>query len=126
MGTIETTYDLPNDLTFVRATGKMTVHDFYEWNTDYYGGTVTSLILWDVSEANLSEISTEDIKNDVIRTNRLSEHVRAGGKTAVFVPTGTLEFGLSRMLEAYFENEHSHFEVKVFSNMDEAKQWLGV
>ncbi len=126
VGKIETTYDLTIDLTVAKATGEMTAKDFYEWYTTYYEGTVTSLILWDVSEANLAEISTEDIQDDVIRTNQLSEHVRNGGKTAVFVPQDTLEFGLSRMLEAFYAIEDAHFEVKVFSNIDEAKQWLGV
>ncbi len=61
MGTIETTYDLTKDLTVVKATGKMAEDDFREWRTSYYAGEPTKLILWDISETDLSEIPSKSV-----------------------------------------------------------------
>ena len=61
MGTIETTYDLSKDLTTVKATGKMTENDFREWRMSYYSGDPTKLILWDISETDLSGIPSESV-----------------------------------------------------------------
>ncbi|MBC2734148.1 MAG: hypothetical protein HF981_07310 [Desulfobacteraceae bacterium] len=124
MGTIETTYDLTKDLTIIKAVGRMKPADFQEWTATYYAGTVTPLALWDLSEADLSEIQTDDLKKDASHTKSLSD-VRKGGKTAI-VTGNSLEYGLSRMLSAFYEFEQMPFEVQVFESMDEATKWLGV
>ncbi len=125
MGTIETTYDLPNDLTVAKATGKMTSDDFKEWAEEYYvGDKITSLHLWDVTEADLSEITIEEIKEDAKRTKLLAG-VRNGGKTAI-VTHKDLEFGISRMSQAHHEIEVESVEYHTFRSIDEAKEWLGV
>ena len=125
MGTIETTYDLPNDLTVAKATGKMTSDDFKEWAEEYYvGDKITSLHLWDVTEADLSEITIEEIKEDAKRTKLLAG-VRNGGKTAI-VTHKDLEFGISRMSQAHHEIEVESIEYQTFRSIDEAKEWLGV
>ena len=124
MGTIKTTYDLPSDLTIIKAMGTMKPSDFQEWTAAYYAGTVTTLAMWDLSEADLSEIRTEDLKMDAVHTKSLAD-VRKGGKTAI-VSGNSLGFGLSRMLSTFYEFEQMPFEVQVFESMDEATKWLGV
>ena len=52
--------------------------------------------------------------------------VRKGGKTAIVVGENLLALGLSRMRETYGEMENSPIEIRIFSNVDEAMEWLGV
>ena len=124
MGYIKTSYDLAKDLTVVKATGKMTAEDFLQWMAEYYEGSVTLLILWDICEADVSDIKTEDIVDGAQRLKKLA-HLRYDGKTAVL--TGQpLSYGLVRMLEAYSEMEGLAFGFKAFKSIDEAMVWLGV
>ncbi len=122
MGSIETTYDLARDLTIVKATGKMKPDDFQEWTAKYYKGKVTSLCIWDLTQADLSALKTNDLIDDAKQTKNLSS-VRKGGKTAI-VTGNSLEYGLSRMLEVYYDIENVPFEVQVFDAMDKAEKWL--
>jgi hypothetical protein len=127
MGYIETTVDRPRDLTIARATGKMTAQDHREWVRTYYkGAAVTSRILWDVREADFSEITPQDILEHVKSTKQLIADARRGGKTAVVLGKDMLGFGLSRMRETYFEMEDVPVAMQTFTNIDEAMEWLGV
>jgi len=126
MGSIETTYDLPNDLTIIKATGMMNADDIFSWSENYYeNGEITTLHLWDVTEADLSQITTEDVIEDSRRTARAAQ-VREGGKTAVVASQNTLAFGLSRMSEAHHEIERVPVEYQLFSNFEDAGEWLGI
>ncbi len=124
MGTIETTFYLDKNLTVFKAQGKLIRNDFKEWRTNYYAGTVTSLHLWDLYDADLSEITADLIQLDTQRTKQIAG-MRAGGKTA-FVADKDLAFGLSRMREIYSEIEELQIEYRTFHNIAEAKEWLGV
>ena len=124
MGSIETTYDLAHNLTIIKATGRMKPADFREWTAAYYTGTVTLHSLWDLSQADLSDIKTEDLRDDAVQTKDLAD-VRKGGKTAI-VSEKSLEFGIGRMLEVFYGLEDMPFEIQVFYNLDSARRWLGV
>ena len=88
--------------------------------------TVTSRILWDVREADFSEISHDDILDHVDFTKQLIADVRQGGKTAVVLDKDMLGFGLSRMRETYFEMEDVPVTMRTFTNIEDALEWLGV
>jgi hypothetical protein len=127
MGTIETTYHLSQDLTIAKATGEMTADDHRQWITRYYESkTVTSRILWDVREADFSQISRQDILDHVKSTTQLIAEYRKGGKTAVVLDRDMLGLGLSRMRETYFEMEDVPVAMQTFTSMEEALEWLGV
>ena len=127
MGNIETSYDLSRDLTIAKATGKMNADDHRQWVKRFYGeGTVTSLILWDVREADYSEISTKDILEHVQETKALIANVQRGGKTAVVIDKDMLGYGLSRMREIYFDLEDVPIAMQTFSSMEDAMKWLGL
>ena len=81
MGIIKTTYDVPRNLTLVKARGGLTAHDFVSWETAYISNRVTALILWDLSNADLCDLSGDEIRTIAARTNVVSV-VRQGGKTA--------------------------------------------
>ena len=122
MGTIKTTYDLPKNLTLAKAVGRMTADDFRKWNDDYYAGEVTLNCLWDLTQADLSDIVTGDLRDEAMQTRALADK-RKGGKTAL-VAEGTVEFGISRMLEVFYELQYMPFAIEVFRTIDEAMKWL--
>ena len=125
MGTIETTFDLAKDLTIITAKGKMTPDDFHEWTANYYAGTTTALNLWDLTDADLSEIQTDDLIEDTERSKHVAA-LRKGGKTAVVTPKDSLAYCLCRMREMLAEAEEMPFEFYTFHTLVEARQWLGV
>ena len=81
MGYIETTFDLPKDLTIIKAVGKMASDDFREWTASYYTGTVTLHTLWDLTQPDLSEIQTDNLRDDAAHTKSFAD-LRKGGKMA--------------------------------------------
>lgn len=125
MGSVETTYDLTKDLTIVKAKGKMKVQDLLNWIAEYYSGKVTALILWDLTEADIGDVSVDQLR-EVAKEARKKADLRRGGKSA-FVFSRDLGFGLGRMFEAFLEgNEGSPVRYKSFRDINEAREWLGV
>lgn len=124
MGQLETTFDFAKDLTVIKATGKMAADDFHKWTAKYYHGTVTAFVLWDITGTDLSDLQAADLREDARHTKDLAA-MRKGGKTAI-VTGNDLEYGMSRMLEAFYEVEDMPFETQIFRGLDEAKKWLGV
>ncbi len=81
MGKIKTTYDKTQDLTTFKVVGRLKADEVHEWQIDHYAGTTTTLHLWDLTDADLSGITIEDILEDIRRTKMVS-NARTGGKTA--------------------------------------------
>jgi hypothetical protein len=130
MGTIKTKYDQSKDLTTVKVTGKVSEDDFWRWVGDFYSGDVTSLVLWDLVQADMSDmVSTTtngDIKEHVRQVNEVAAKVRKGGKTAIVVSDNIHAFRLSIRLESLADLGNSPFTRKTFTSMDQARKWLGV
>ncbi len=124
MGTFETTFERGRDLTRIKVVGKVTADDFHKWTATYYAGPTTLLNLWDLREADLSHIGSDDLIDDAERSKKFG-HVRQGGKTAV-VSDKALEFGIARMRAVYAEIVGMPFEFQVFQSMEDALKWLGL
>jgi len=102
----------------------MEADDFRQWTATYYAGTVTSLHLWDISEADVSHFTLENIEEDAYCTKQVSG-MRKGGKTA-FVTPKDLDFGIGRMCETLSEIIVGNIEYQTFRTLADAKKWLGV
>jgi len=130
MGTFETTYDLSKDLTTVKVIGNVSEDDFWRWVGEFYSGAVTSLVLWDLVQADLSDMvsgtTDDDMMEHVRQVNEVAKEVRRGGKTAIVVEDNVHAFRLSIRLESIANANRSPFERKTFTSMDEARKWLGV
>ena len=122
MGTIKMTYDLPKDLTLVKAEGGMTSNDFTGWAANYISRGATGLILWDLLGADVSKLSSDEIRRIVARSKRF---VPKGAKTA-FVFNRLCDFGVGRMLEAYSEVDEMPSKFRAFRSLADAKKWLGI
>ncbi len=124
MGTISAKYETENDLTIVTAEGTISAEDLLDWGSNYYEGQITSLILWDVTKADLSNLQGDKLREIAESMSRIAE-ARRGGKTA-FVYDKPLEFGIGRMFQAYSEMEDMPFQVQSFRSFHAARKWLGV
>ena len=121
---IETTYDFTQDLTLFKVVGTMTAADFYDCLDSYYAKGFTPLTLWDLTQADLSKITAEEISALAQYCRNLAE-ARRGGKTAIVFDT-LHDFGLGRMFETQLEIVGLPIEVHVCLSLDEARHWLGI
>lgn len=124
MGTIETRLLGTHDLTLRIARGPLTAEEILAALRSYYSGPVTSLLLWDARDADLSALTGQDIRSIVDTVSGYLDP-RAGGKTAL-VFTSDLGFGLGRMFDAYLESALTKVENRSFRSLPEALAWLGV
>ena len=125
MGTIKTEVDPSRDLTIVKASGKMTAHDFHEWIVDYYAGTITQLVVWDLTDADMSNIGIEDVLKNATYVKQVAADQRTEGKTAVVADHDWIAMALSRYQQVFLEMSNIGIEMKTFIHMAEAMEWLG-
>ncbi len=124
MGRIETTDDSSQDLTTFKAVGIMVANDFIDCLQSYYEAGATSLAMWDLSEAELSGLASDEIINLAQFGSQLASS-RSEGKTAI-VFNSHFEYGLGRIFQTYVEMNPIPVELRLFHNLDEAMGWLGV
>ena len=123
MGRIERTYDTSRDLTAFKAVGFMVANDFIDCLQSYYEAGATSLALWDLSEAELSGLTSDEISNLAQYGSQLAS-TRTEGKTAI-VFNSPFEYGLGRIFQTFVEMNTIPVEVKLFRSLNEATEWLG-
>ena len=112
------------DLTVHTVTGTPSVQDVCDELDQYYSDRYTKLILWDLTNADPSTWSGNEVMTLISKAKEYA-HLRKDGKTA-HVLSRDIDYGIARMYQAYSEIERFQFEVGVFRDMKEALQWLGV
>ena len=124
MGSINLTYDFDKDLTTITMSGHLTADEMQAWMDEYYADRPTTLILCDITTANLSEFNTNDVR-DLADHYRKFAGIREGGKTALIFDD-PYKYGIGRMFESYSEIKGVAPFIGGFKSVDEAKKWLGV
>ena len=81
------------------------------------------LILCDYRELDASGLTTSDLESIKADALRRTESMY-GMVRQVFLVSDTLTFGLSRMFDGLLFSEK--YQVRVFTNINEAKRWLGL
>lgn len=79
-------------------------------------------ILTDYSEASLTDLNYEKIK-ELVEYQIQVAHKVGSGKCAVVAPQA-LEFGMARIWESLSDN--NPLSIKVFNNTSDALNWLGI
>ena len=92
---IETTRDKGQDLTIHVVTGPVFEAQMYRTLEDFYDREPTALVLWDMSQAELSQVTPDMLQKFIRRAAEIGVR-RQGGRTAV-VASDDLQFGLARM-----------------------------
>lgn len=111
------------ELTVFKCTGKVLSTDIEESITAFYAGRPTRHVMWDISDAEISELSATDVRRIAEQTKRVA-HSRPGGKTAI-VSAADMPFGLARMYQAFAELAEQNSHVEVFRSTEEALAWIG-
>ncbi|HUI93387.1 MAG TPA: hypothetical protein VLX68_14160 [Chitinivibrionales bacterium] len=88
----------------------------------FYEGAPTLHIIWNLTEADLSNLSGDEVR-DLAKTAKSHYRSREGGKTAL-VASSDADYGLARMYEVFTEFAKLPASVKVFRTMEEAQQWI--
>ncbi len=118
------TCNQPCNLTTFKMVGKMRISDFYDCLDSYFASGVTPLTLWNLINADMAAITTDEICAFAHSIGYLDQ-VRNGGKTAIVVDT-PFDFGLARMFETQLEIAGLSLEMHVCFSLDEGKKWLGI
>ena len=120
---IKADIDLLNQLTIFTVTGELSLNDFRSTLESVYNGTdakVTKDILWDLRNASISALSSQDIEMIVNIGSRYWK-ARKGGKSAI-VALEDVSYGISMI----YRGQASSFpyKIEVFRTLEEALQWL--
>ena len=125
MSTIKTTFVNEKNLTIHEIIGKLSPGDIIDKLKDYYtGDKITPFVIWIFLEAEVSAITSGDLRKILYYTKEYA-HSRKGGKSALVVSMD-LGYGLARIFEAFVEIEKFPFELRSFRTLGDAKQWLEI
>jgi len=119
---IKITIDEDQDLTIHDVTGPVTEEEMYDVLENFYKREPTALLLWDMSQADVSQTTKETLQR-FIRKSTLLGGSRQGGRTAV-IASENLQYGLARMSEVFVEIESAPYSFSAFRSRQEALQWL--
>jgi uncharacterized protein YbgA (DUF1722 family) len=89
---------------------------------EFYSADPTANVLWDFRGHKGNRISSEEVQK-IISLVKSYGNKRPKGKTAL-VSNKDLDFGLSRVSEAYANIENLPWEIRSFRSMDEALKWI--
>jgi|GEM_PF-874803 len=129
MAQINTLTDLKNNLTIHTIRDEMKLHDIIYIVEKYYKSAQTKNLIWNLLDASLSHINSNEANEGVKITSTLMKIIGKeipGSKTAILV-SKSVDFGICRIYHAHAEYEVSHMEYKVFyNNIEDAKTWMGI
>lgn len=107
-----------DDLTIFTVDGDLSVEDILKFSSEY----ATKNVLWDATNGSVRNIHTDDFRRIAVEMKKQT-HKRAGGKTAL-VGSLDVDFGLSRMYEAFAGLEKIPITYGAFRNYNDAMNWL--
>ena len=119
---VSTSTDESHALTIFTVEGELTFQEQMNALKAFYSGDPTANVLWDFRLMKGNRVSSQELEElfNFIKANRGK---RLQGKTAL-VATSDLDFGLSRVSEAYSQIRQLPWEMKAFRTMDEALEWI--
>lgn len=121
---IETTIDVEKGLIIRKVIGKFIISDLeaaYAYSFDLPDYQPSMNALWDLLEADIAELTSEELTEVVQLVQSVTEK-RGGGYKVAFVVPDEVSYGITRMFEAYGNN--LRFQMSTFRNMDDANIWL--
>ena len=119
---IDQAIDREHDLTTVTVTGSVDVEQVNRQILGLLGGQPTQRVLWDIRDGTLAKLTPEDMRRIISEGAALAEK-RRGGRTAILCAK-PVDYGLARMFETFASLYHLPFEVHVFGDSGQARDWL--
>ena len=122
MATIKAKFIEEQDLTIFTVEGDLLADEIIKYSSEYYESKPTKCVLWDATKGSVRNIKPDDFRR-IAFAMKTYTHKRSGGKTAL-VGNFEIDFGFSRMYQAYAEIEKLPIAYQAFRNIDEALAWL--
>lgn len=122
MGHITSLLEAEHNLTVVTVVDEVDAEQVLSQIISFLTGEPTQLVLWDIREGSLARLSSEDMRMIIQRGAQFADR-RKGGRTAIVCSTD-IDYGFGRMFETLASLQHIPFEISVFRDLSEAKQWL--
>ena len=119
---IRTILGADGDLTTHIVTGEVTSEELLRAGMSLLQENPTRLALWDFTEAEFSAVTTQELVSIFDSLAPYSHH-RQGGRSALLF-SSTVGFGLGRLSEALAEVRHFPYQIKAFSDRENAMAWL--
>lgn len=122
MKTIIKRLEPENDLTLFIVVGELTTGELTNTIREFYDGSITRNVIWDLERSDLSQINSQDV-HQVAALSVDYANRRPSGKTAIVGPDD-LTFGLARMYELNKNSSDLPFETQSFRSIDDAYAWI--
>ncbi|MCB1693732.1 MAG: hypothetical protein KDI19_13270 [Pseudomonadales bacterium] len=120
--TIEKIIDEENDLTMFVVTGEAIEEEMFGAVDSIYERAPTRRILWDMSGADMSSVTPNQVRTFVDYSVERGKD-KIDGLTAL-VASGDLEFGFARMSGSLTELGGAPYSLNCFRTREEAIAWL--
>ena len=120
---IKITRDEYQDLTLHDVTGLVSEEEMYDAVETLYKREPTALLLWDMSQADVSHVTPDILQKFVRKSTELAVRRQGGGRIAV-VASEDLQYGFARMSVVFAEMESAPYSFSAFRSRQEALQWL--
>ncbi len=121
---IEFRIDRDSDSSFFTSSGRISFTEALEVIKRFYADNPTANVLWDFDQSSFEDISAESITELALFRERFRGQ-RTDGKTAL-VASRDVQYGLLRIFKSLSDSSDLPFEVRVFREMDKAREWLGI
>jgi len=116
------TSDQSSQLTVFMTDGRIRLADVKVALEKFYGSQPTQNIIWDLSRADLSEASLEEVEELAKFVKELA-HSREGGRNAI-ITSEPFAFSLGKMYQLFAELARQTSQTRIFRTWTEAEEWL--
>ena len=123
MAVITKSSESDHGLTIFTVEGAPTVEEILAQVAEFMKAGPTPLVLWDYTRGSLN-LPVAELRS-LLERGRKYINQRAGGKGALVFSTD-VDYGAGRMLEVFADMMEIPLSVRVFRDVQEARQWLGV
>lgn len=114
--------DHDNQLTVFIAEGQISLAEIKTVLEKYYGGRPTMKILWDLSRADLSAATLDQVE-ELAKFVKGLAHSREGGRNAL-VTSEAFAYSFGKMYQIFAELAHQSSQTRIFKTWPEAEAWL--
>lgn len=122
MAEIKLATDPVLDLTERKVLGVLNVDEVLEVLAEFYRGKTTKLVLWDLSNADISSLTSADFSRVAEAVARYA--IQFGDVKTAAVVSSNFAYGMTRMYQALRERGSNAGTFLSFRTRDEAFDWL--
>jgi hypothetical protein len=114
--------DPDSNITTATGIGRVAASDLFAALDKFYDDSPTLLALCDLSQADLSSLSGQELKQ-IVEFTESRAAVRRGGRTAIVAPED-LQYRMARVYQSLAEIRRHPVAIRAFRAGEEALQWL--